>query len=47
MHEEKWDIWNGTQGMGASTSRDTTQHKGMETSTRHDIAYRHGVKHKP
>ena len=35
MHEEKWDIWNGTQAWGSSTSRDTTQHTG------------HGVKHKP
>ena len=46
MHEEKWDIWNGTQGMESSTSRDTTQHMGMESSTRHDTAHRHGVKHK-
>ncbi len=46
MHEEKWDIWNGTQAWGSSTSRDTTQHTGMESSTRHDTAHRHGVKHK-
>ena len=29
MHEEKWDIWNGTQAWGSSTSRGTTQHTGM------------------
>ena len=46
MHEEKWNIWNGTQAWGSSTRHDTvhrawsqaqamTQHTGM------------GVKHKP
>ena len=56
MHEEKWNIWNGTQAWGSSTSRGTTQHTGMggqaqgmtqhaggmESSTRHDTAHRHG-----
>ena len=42
MHEETWDIWNGTQAWGSSTSRDTAQHTGMESSTRHDTAHRHG-----
>ena len=53
MHEEKWDIWNGTQGMESSTSHDTahrawsqaqgmTQHIGMESSTRHDTAQHTG-----
>ena len=58
MHEEKWDIWNGTRtwsqaqgmtqhiGMESSTSHDTAQHTDMESSTRHDTAHRHGVKHK-
>ena len=32
MHEEKWNIWNGTQAWGSSTS--------------HDTAHGHGVKHK-
>ena len=46
MHEEKWDIWNGTQAWGQAQAM--TQHTGgMESSTRHDTACRrHGVKHK-
>ena len=59
MHEEKWDIWNGTQAWIQaqavtqhskrvwSQAQGMTQHTGMESSTRHDTAYRHGVKHKP
>ena len=43
MHEEKWDIWNGTQAWGSSTSRDTTQHTGMESSTRHDTTQHTGM----
>ena len=53
MHEAKWDIWNGTQAWGSSTSHDTvhrawsqaqgmTQHTGMESSTRHDTAQHTG-----
>ena len=35
MHEEKWDIWNGTQAWGQAQAM--TQHTGgMESSTRHD-----------
>ena len=59
MHEEKWDIWNGTQAWSQaqavtqhstrvwSQAQGMTQHTGMESSTRHDTAYRQGVKHKP
>lgn len=50
MHEEKWDIWNGTQAWGSSTRHDTvhrawsqaqgmTQHTGMELSVRHEAAH--------
>ena len=50
MHEAKWDIWNGTQAWGSSTSHDTvhrawsqaqgmTQHTGMESSVRHEAAH--------
>ena len=50
MHEEKWDIWNGTQAWGqaqAVTQHSTrawrqaqamTQHTDMESSTRRDTA---------
>lgn len=39
MHEEKWDIWNGTQAWGQAQAM--TQHTGgMESSTRRDTAHR-------
>ena len=37
MHEEKWNIWNGTQAW--SQAQAMTQHTGMESSTRHDTAH--------
>ena len=41
MHEEKWDILNGTRTW--SQAQGMTQHTGgMESSTRHDTAHRHG-----
>ncbi len=45
MHEEKWNIWNGTQAWGSSTRHDTvhrawSQAQGMTQHTGH------GVKHK-
>ena len=54
MHEEKWNIWNGTrtwgqaQGMTQHSTRvwsqaqGMTQHTGMESSTRHDTAQHTG-----
>lgn len=38
MHEEKWDIWNGTRTW--SQAQGMTQHstQGMESSTRRDTA---------
>ena len=40
MHEEKWDIWNGTRTWGQAQGM--TQHsiQDMESSTRHDTAHR-------
>ena len=40
MHEEKWDIWNGTRTW--SQAQGMTQHTDMESSTSHDTAHRHG-----
>ena len=39
MHEEKWDIWNGTRAWESSTRHDTAQHTGMESSVRHEAAH--------
>ena len=39
MHEEKWNIWNGTQAWGSSTRHDTAQHTDMESSTSHEVAH--------
>ena len=30
MHEETWDIWNGTQAWGSSTSYDTAYRHGVK-----------------
>ena len=40
MHEEKWNIWNGTQAWGSSTRHDTvhrawSQAQGMTQHTIH------------
>ena len=37
MHEEKWDIWNGTRTW--SQAQGMTQHIGMESSTSRDTAH--------
>ena len=39
MHEEKWDIWNGTRTW--SQAQGMTQHsaQGMELSVRHEAAH--------